>query len=128
MNTNRDIVLLYAKMYSCGSNDPKDFLKDSPNPTKVSLDKNKEYMNISFYPVGHNSSHNFYLGVDENDNAYYMAYSCYSDLIEPCCCSGDIRYESHPCYDSSNIKEFITENVKKLDGWLEGKQLYLGHW
>lgn len=128
MTTNKDIVLLYAKMYSCGSNDSSLYLKENPEPTKVTLDKNKEYINIPFYPVGRNSSHNFYLGFDDQDNAYYMAYSYYSDLIEPCCCPDDIVLKHHSCYDESNIEEHITEDVRKLDGSLADKQLYLGHW
>ena len=127
--TNKEIVLTYAKMYDARSDIPAEYEWATVNARKVSLDKNAEYQHVDFYPVGQNASHSFYLGIDDQDNAYYMAYAYDSGLIVPCSCEKEYSYEEeHPCYAISNIKEYIDESVHKLEGSLESKRMYLGHW
>ncbi|NDB82198.1 MAG: hypothetical protein EB127_05570 [Alphaproteobacteria bacterium] len=75
--TNQEICIRLAKSYYCKSTNPTDL-------DQVSMDQiapiTYEHSPIPWFLVGHNSSHQFYLGVDANDNLYRHSYACEKEV------------------------------------------------
>lgn len=119
---NKAFVLRMAAMYSSKSNDD-DEIKDA-----VVFPRNKN--GIGWYAVGHNSSHQFYLGVDENEKLLRRSF-CYEEVLKP----GMTWIEFHKLLASSDEndwkyaysmlegreEEFISEVT-------QGSLEYIGHW
>lgn len=106
--TNREHVMILAKMYWAGSRDASEYEKADLIPSKVQKTSNKEeFGHIEFFTVGRNSSHDFSLGVDALDNVYYRAFACWFD-------------------DNDPEKDVIDEHIHKVTKPLG--ELYMGHW
>lgn len=105
--TNREYVTKLAKMYAGRSE--MEWEQATIEACKVEKEENMaEFGHIDFYQVGRNASHDFYLGVDENDNAYYRSYSAFIHMDDP---SKDVVNES--CHKEENVQD---------------PELYIGHW
>ncbi len=107
--TNREYVMMLAKMYFAGSHNPAEYETATPQPSKVYKTNNKEeFGHIEFFLVGHNASHDFSLGVDALDNVYHRSFCAW--------------------YDEDHAKDVVEENIEKVTYNIQGKNIYIGHW
>mgnify|MGYP003353429663 CR=1 FL=1 len=65
--TNLEIAQHLSKMYLAKSEDPKELAKVELKP------RNED--GYEWYTVGHNSTHQFYLGVDSNGDLFVKSYT-----------------------------------------------------
>lgn len=119
---NIDFVLWYAKMYKCKTED-----RGTVKRTKVTPDTNSN--GYSWYEVGHNASHSFFLAVDDNGKIWKRSFCVdtkingmdwreYCDLL-----NSDNEEDRERAYaaEETVVDECIYEVSQSSIG-------YIGHW
>ena len=122
--SNLEYIKMLSAMYYCKSDKPEDW-------KKIKVDYYHKGGH-NWYTVGHNSTHNFYLAVDEEDNIWRRSYSS-EQAVDTSVMS---MKEYYLLLDSENEsdnqlaynaeKEYVSEHIDKCDSI--DSIGYLGHW
>lgn len=125
--TNKEYIISLAQMYAVKNDNPAIYSKVDVSPHYSTAEQNKDFAHIPFYSVGRNSSHSFYLGVDDKDQVYYRAYSYYDEQVElyPECKHND---DNCICFIPENIIEREYDRIGVIDKDLQTDPIYIGHW
>ena len=121
--TNLEACIILAKHYSAKSRDKEDLEKVILNPEVIN--------GVTFYQVGHNSSHLFYLGVDEAGELWKRSYAC-EQILD----TDIMSYEEFRKLDNSpNLEDWAKANA--ANKWVVDEVIrpatlqnigYIGHW
>jgi len=125
--TNLQYIQILAKMFASHSEDPKVYEKTKIEISKSIKEENAEYKHISFYSVGRNASHHFYLGVDDSDNVYYRSLyrdeECVWGDRDPAKCDW-----KNPDTMPIDYISIVEESIHKMDKDIQKEHVYMGHW
>lgn len=125
--SNADYVLALAKMYKCGSDDYQEWGEVAVNSD---YDEDEE-KSLDWYIVGHNSTHQFYLAVDEANQMWRKSYSAYTDVDTELMSLEEYRR----LMDSDKTEDW--QQAMEAEKWVEEKNInqvergnlgYIGHW
>lgn len=122
---NYDLCVHISEQYHAGSDKPADMAKIANDVLPMVKD------GITFFKVGHNASHEFYLGADAEDNLWKLSIgenqvrndSLSDEEYERLSESNDINDATRVMLAWDNVED---EHIRKVNG--KSDIGYIGHW